>query len=244
MNRRAIIAGLALSLLACARFEEAPAPIYQTQELVFTAYDADEYDSTKTARQANTDVYWSPGDEISLFFRSGENGGSKFVAQNTEEVAVTQFKGTIDVISGGGEDTGGEFWFWGIYPYSTENSCDGSSITTIIPAQQTGKAGTFADNTFITMARAKGLELGFYNICSGIKFTLSRNDIKEVRIRGNNNEDIAGKIKAEWDANGKPVIKEYVEGAKEVSVTAPGGGTFAASTDYYLVFAPELISVH
>lgn len=244
MNRRAILLGLALSLLACARIEEAPAPApeHQTKELIITAYGGDDDTNTKTARQANTDVYWSPGDAISLFFRNGENGGSRFVAQNTEEVAITQFKGTIDVISGSGEDTGGEFWFWGIYPYSTENSCDGSSITTVIPAQQTGKAGTFADNTFITMARAKGLELGFYNICSGVKFTLSRNDIKEVRIRGNNNEDIAGKIKAEWDVNGKPVVAQYIEGAKEVSVAAPGGGTFAAGTEYYLVIAPTLLS--
>ena len=242
MKRIAIIIGLGLSLLACTRIKEESAAVYQTRELVFTAYGEAPDIDTKTVRQANTDVYWSPGDAISLFFRSGENGGSKFVAQNTEEVAVTQFKGTIDVISGGGEDTGGEFWFWGIYPYSAENSCDGSSITTIIPAHQTGKAGTFADNTFITMARAKGLELGFYNICSGIKFTLTRDDIKEVRIRGNNNENIAGKIKAEWDANGKPAIKEYVEGAKVVSVTAPGGGTFAAGAAYYLVFAPELFT--
>lgn len=244
MKRSALFISLVLTLLACARIEEVttPAPEYQPQELIITAYGGDDDVNTKTTRQANTDVYWSPGDAISLFFRSGENGGSKFVAQNTEEVAITQFKGTIDVISGGGEDTGGEFWFWGIYPYSTENSCDGSSITTVIPAQQTGKAGTFADNTFITMARAKGLELGFYNICSGIKFTLTRDDVREVRIRGNNNENIAGKIKAEWDANGKPAIKEYVEGVKEVSVTAPDGGYFAMDTEYYLVFAPELFT--
>lgn len=242
MKRSVIIVSLGLSLLACSRMDEASAPVYQTKELIITAYGGDDDINTKTARQANTDVYWSPGDAISLFFRSGENGGSRFVAQNTEEVAITQFKGTIDVISGGGEDTGGEFWFWGIYPYSTENSCDGSSITTVIPAQQTGKAGTFADNTFITMARAKGLELGFYNICSGVKFTLSRSDIKEVRIHGNNGEDIAGKIKAEWDANGKPAIREYVEGAKEVRVIAPDGGTFASGADYYLVFAPALFT--
>ena len=235
-------------LLACTRFEEAPTPTYQTEELVFTAYGADVEMGTKTERQSTPDangiypIYWSPGDAISLFFNRGENGGSKFTSQNTEVVPVTDFRGTIEAISGGGESTGGEFWFWGIYPYSTENSCDGSSITTVIPAHQTGKAGSFADNTFITMARSKGLELGFYNICSGVKFTLTRNDIREVRIRGNNGEDIAGKIKVDWDANGKPAIKEYVEGAKEASVAAPGGGTFAAGTDYYLVFAPELFT--
>ena len=229
-----------LSLLACNRIEEEHPEQFQRKELTVTAFRAD--NDTKTARQADGSVYWSPGDAISLFFRSGENGGSKFTAQNSEEVAIAQFKGTIDVISGGGEDSGGEFWFWGVYPYSAQNSCDGSSITTVIPTEQEGKAGTFADNTFITMARAKGLELGFYNICSGVKFTLTRDDIKEVRIRGNNGEDIAGKIKVEWDSNGKPAINQYVEGAKEVCVTAPGGGTFETGTAYYLVFAPKLFT--
>ena len=239
--KKIIFAGaMILSLLACNRIEEEQPEQFQRKELTVTAFRAD--NDTKTARQSDGSVYWSPGDAISLFFRSGENGGSKFTAQNSEEVAIAQFKGTIDVISGGGEDSGGEFWFWGVYPYSAQNSCDGSSITTVIPAQQVGKAGTFADNTFITMARAKGLELGFYNICSGIKFTLTRNDIKEVRIRGNNSEDIAGKIKVEWDSNGKPAINQYIEGAKEVCVTAPGGGTFATGTEYYLVLAPTLFT--
>lgn len=238
MKRVAVWGSLILALMACSRFDEQE--IFETKELVFTA--TREESDTKTVR-VGTDVLWSPGDAISIFFRSGDNGGSKFTAQNTtENVAIAQFKGTIDVLSGGGESEDGEFWFWGIYPYSSQNSCDGSSITTVIPTQQTGKAGTFADNTFITMARSKGLNLAFYNICSGVKFTLTRDDIKEVRIRGNNGEDIAGKIKAVWDANGKPAITEYIEGAKEVSVTAPGGGTFATGTEYYLVLAPTLFT--
>lgn len=238
MKKVAVWGSLILALMACSRFDEQE--IFETKELVFTA--TREESDTKTVR-VGTDVLWSPGDAISIFFRSGDNGGSKFTAQNTtENVAIAQFKGTIDVLSGGGESEDGEFWFWGIYPYSGQNSCDGSSITTVIPTQQTGKAGTFADNTFITMARSKGLNLAFYNICSGVKFTLTRDDIKEVKIRGNNGEDIAGKIKAVWDANGKPAITEYIEGAKEVSVTAPGGGTFATGTEYYLVLAPTLFT--
>lgn len=229
-----------MAITACYRIEEENSPATETKELTITA--TREAPDTKTERQSNGDVYWNPSDAISLFFRSGTNGGSKFTAQNTEAVPIAQFKGTIDVISGGGEDTGGEFWFWGIYPYSTENSCDGNAITTIIPTEQVGKAGTFADNTFITMARTKGLELGFYNICSGIKFSLTRDDIKEVRFCGNNEENIAGKIKAVWDNAGKPAIQEYVSGSKAVKVTAPNSGTFETGKDYYLVFAPELLT--
>ena len=243
MNKIVFWGTCGLALLACSRMAEEEPVIYETQELVFTAYGADGDVNTKTARQAdNVSVHWSPADAISVFFINGENGGSKFVAQNTEEVEIAQFKGTIDVVSGGGEGEMGEFWFWGVYPYSTGNSCDGSSITTVIPAQQVGKAGTFADNTFVTMARSKGLSLAFYNICCGVKFTLTRDDVKAVSIRGNNGEDIAGKVKVVWDQNGKPAITDYLEGAKEVTVTAPGNGTFEIGEDYYLVVAPELFS--
>lgn len=238
MKKIAICGATFMALLACSQIQEEDPGVLKTKELTFTAYRAEA--DTKTERQPGGSVYWNPSDAVSVFFINGDNGGSKFVAQNTEAVATAQFKGSIDVISGGGEGENHEFWFWGVYPYSSENSCDGSSITTVIPKTQEGKAGTFADNTFVTMARSKGLSLGFYNICTGVKFTLTRDDIKEVRIRGNKGEDLAGKVKVEWDANGKPAITQYVDGAKEVAVTAPGGGTFATGTEYYLVLAPTL----
>ena len=238
MKKILLLTGLILAFVACTRQDDAlPEQLVQTKEITIKA--TREGLATKTELHSGSDVYWCPGDSLSLFFRNGDNGGSKFKAQNTEAVPIAEFKGTIDVVSGGGESSGGEYWFWGIYPYSTHNSCDGNTITTVIPHEQVGKAGSFANNTFITMARAKGLNLAFYNICSGVKFTLTRDDIKEVKIRGNKGEDIAGKIKAEWDDNGKPSIKEYVEGEKEVSVTAPGGGTFATGITYYLVLAPQ-----
>lgn len=232
---------LAAMLLACTRMpvEEEPNAM-KGEEYCFTAYlnDVD----TKSVRQSDGSVYWSPGDAISLFFRSGTNGGSKFTAQNTEAVPIAQFKGTIDVISGGGESAGGEFWFWGIYPYSTENSCDGSTISTVIPHIQVGKAGTFADNTFITMARSKGLELAFYNICSGIKFSLTRDDIQAVKFSGNNGENVAGQVKVGWDDAGKPAVQEYLNGKTEITVTAPENGTFEVGEEYYIVLPPALFS--
>ena len=47
--------------------------------------------------------------------------------------------------------------FWGVYPYSSENSCDGSSITTVIPARQAGVARNFSGNVFPAMAKASSV---------------------------------------------------------------------------------------
>ena len=241
MKKIIFLLGLGLLLQACSRveIEQEPEPV-NAQEICFTAILNDV--ETRTERQENTDVYWCPGDAVSLFFNQGEHGGYRFVAQNTENSPIAEFKGTISGFAGGGESTGGQFWFWGIYPYSEENSCDGSSVTITLPTQQTAKAGSFANGVFPTMARSKGLELGFYNICGGLKFTVSRDDIKAVKFSGNANEDIAGKAKIEWDSNGHPAVVEHLNESKEVTVIAPDNGTFVPDVEYYIVLYPELLS--
>lgn len=241
MKRALLLLGLGLTLLACSRMdlEQEPEQII-SEEICFTAYANDV--ETKTERQSDGSVFWNPGDAVSLFFNQGDHGGNRFVAQNTEVSAIAEFRGTITGFAGGGESTGGEFWFWGVYPYSEDNSCDGTSITLTLPAQQTAKAGTFANGLFPTMAKSQGLSLGFYNICGGFKFTVSRDDITAVKFRGNANEDIAGKAKIVWDSNGHPAVSEHLVGYKEVTVTAPNNGTFVPGIEYYIVFYPELLS--
>lgn len=241
MKRTLLLLGLGLTLLACTRMEigqESEQII--SEEICFTAYAGDI--ETKTDRQTDGSVYWNPGDAVSLFFNQGDHGGNRFVAQNTEVSAIAEFRGTITGFAGGGESTGGEFWFWGVYPYSEDNSCDGSSITLTLPALQTAKAGTFANGLFPTMAKSQGLSLGFYNICGGFTFSVSRDDIKSVKFRGNANEDIAGKAKVIWDSNGHPAVSEHLVGYKEVTVIAPNNGTFVPGIEYYIVFYPELLS--
>ena len=240
MRRGLLFLGLGLSILACSRMEIEQEPKQTiSEEICFTAY-ADV--QTKTERQGDGSVFWNPGDAVSLFFNQGDNGGNRFVAQNTEVSAIAEFKGTITGFAGGGESTGGEFWFWGVYPYSENNSCDGTSVTLTLPAQQTARAGSFANGLFPTMARSQGLSLGFYNICGGFKFTVSRDDIKAVKFRGNANEDLAGKAKVVWDSNGHPAVSEHLVGDKEITVTAPDNGTFVPGIEYYIVFYPELLS--
>ena len=248
MKRVILLLGLGLVLLACSRMEiEREPENFISEEIVFTAYansveTKTERQSARTEDRGDGRVFWNPGDAVSLFFNQGDNGGDRFVAQNTEVSAIAEFKGTITGFAGGGESTGGEFWFWGVYPYSADNSCDGSSVTLTLSAQQTAKAGTFANGLFPTMARSQGLSLGFYNICGGLIFTVSRDDIKTIKFRGNANEDLAGKAKVVWDSNGHPAVSEHLDGCKEVTVTAPNNGTFVPGIDYYIVLYPELLS--
>ena len=207
------------------------------QELTLTATFGEP--ETRTERASDGSVLWSPGDEISLFYGSGSAGGSRFTAQNTETAKTVNFTGTIGVITGGNNIAVEDTYFWAVYPYDAAASCDGSSITTMLPSVQTATAGTFADDLFPSMGRSQGLNMSFYNICGGIKFTVSEEGIKSVTLKSNSGEPIAGTISAAFD-NGVPVVTGVAGGSDSITLQAPAGGTFETGQAYYFVMVPTV----
>ena len=224
----ATIALAAVSSFACNKIA-GPSVDLSGTEMVFIA--SRENLASKSFRMDDGSVWWNAAEEVSIFYGSGAAGGSRFVSTNTDIAETVELAGTITV-----GDT--ESDFWGVYPYSSENSCDGSSITTVIPARQAGVARNFSDNVFPAMAKASSTSLPFWNLCGGIKFFVSRADIKSVTFKGNNGEALAGKVKFVFGADGKPEIAEVIEGQTEVTLTAPGGGSFQAGKSYYMTLLP------
>lgn len=229
-------------LFSCTQELESPVPITipeeNLQEIILTAA-MESQPGTRTSRHTDGKVYWSPGDKISLFYGPGQNGGMPFTSQNTEDALQAQFKGTIDVVTIGGEGASlDDITFWGIYPYREDNECDGSTITTTLPDVQTAKAGTFDDNLFISMGKSTALNIAFLNVCSGIKFTVSHPNIERIELSGNNNETLAGRFRVGYGSDGKPEVKAYLEPKTSITVVAPGGGTFQVGETYYLVTLP------
>ena len=216
--------------------------LLQGQTLVIEAVREDN-DSigTRTIRQDDGSVYWNPGDEISLFFMSGKDGGYKFTSQNKEVAKVTQFTGTISGITGGGEDIADDAYFWAIYPYSSDNVCESGSLVTTLPCAQQAIEGTFADDLFITVARSQNVKMAFKNVCGGVKFTVSQAGIKSVVFKGNNGEPLAGKSRIIFDDNNIPVVSEVIDGQTEILVTAPNGSTFEVGKYYYIVAFPNAL---
>ena len=198
--------------------------------LVFTSSREGITPDTKTVRIDDGSVWWGPNEEISMFYGSGTSGGCKFTSKNTSLAETVEFEGYIN-ISGSKE-------FWAVYPYSTDNSCDGSSITTVIPSDQTGVEGNFSDDAFPAMAKASSMSLPFWNICGGIKFFVSRTDITSVTVKGNNSETLAGRVKVAFNADGHPEVTEVIDGQAEVTLTAPDGGCFKPGKYYYITLLP------
>lgn len=209
----------------------------EQKDVVLSAYYSDNEADTKTSYESATGhILWSPSDQISLFYGSGSDGGSCFTSTNVEPVQRTQFSGTIGVITGITEDTE-DYSFWGVYPYNTQNSCDGSAITTVVPYEQTGVAETFNDNEFVAIGKSAGLVMGFYNLCGAFYVKVSRSDITAITLRGKDNESIAGQVRVGMET-GVPLVSEVLHGEKEVTITKPNGAAFTPGVGYFLVCLP------
>ena len=225
------------------------------QEVILTATVADADPETKSAR-FNKTFYWGVGDKISLFYGPGDQGGSEFTSTHTSSdgddgysgyVKRTTFRGTITAITGlsEGEDN---LKFWGIFPYSTNNSCvdGGAAVITDIPTGQQTDCNSWGSSQNICIGRSDGLVMGFYNLCGGIQFKLSQRQISRIVFRGNNNETVAGTVKVVMDADGHPQITEWLTEEKEIVLTTSNSFVVSNTTTgevyYYLILPPVTFS--
>ncbi len=209
-----------------------------SEEIVINASISEQPVDTKTAIDefgSKVKFTWLAGDAISVFF--GDSDGSKFVTDVTSPKA--QFKGTIETIIGGGEDLTDETSLWGVYPYDSNTTCDGSLITMNLPYEQGAVPDTFADDLFPSIARSTNFTMAFYPVCGSIRFKVSNPDIVKVTLSGNNNEDLAGKATVSMLLGGVPEVEEISDGHKELVMYAPDSGCFDPDKYYYFVFYPS-----
>ena len=246
MKKELLFAGLfILSLFSCNNDDVAVPendPSGEGVELVVQAVMGNEVTKTvvQNASEGHADIYWTREDAINLFY--GDVSSGKFTTTITSPAASATFHGTISAVTGTTE-TGGEACpFWGVYPYSASNTCDGSGVTLTIPGTQSGVAGSFATNLNPTVATSMGLDLAFYNVGSWFKFSVSRNDIVSVTLRGNNSEDIAGTVRVEMDQNSRPSVTQVTDGITSITLTPAAGGTFTPGQEYYMVLIPQTLS--
>lgn len=208
------------------------------KRVVFTAESGEP--QTKTAFQNDeTSIWWSPGDEIAIFY--GASGGSKFTATNDVEVAKAEFQGELDTFTG--ESESGDFnYFWAVYPYTAAVSSDGQSVVATLSDHQTAKAGSFSPNTNISIAKSPGLALSFFNACSWFRFTVNKEGVKRVIFQGNNNEDVAGEFRVSMGEDNRPTAPVVIDGKKEIVLEYPDHSSFEVGKMYYITLLPQVFS--
>ena len=230
MRTRYILLAVAALAAACSKSGELPEP--EGLQMTFRAYQEGAQPTRTTVQEGGTQVFWEPGDEIKVF--SGSRDG-RFTSNATGLTDVTEFTGTLNNPE---DENIGDGLTWGLYPYRDDATFDGSSVTTTLPSEQTGRAGSFARDTHITLARSSTQDLAFYNVCGGVRFTLSQEGISRVTFEGNNGETLAGQVRLAFKG-GVPIILEVIEGETSLTLTAPDGGTFETGKWYYFEALPE-----
>lgn len=179
-----------------------------------------------------TDIRWTASDAINVFF--GESVSSKFVTEESGKQA--KFKGSIDVVVGGGEGLDDDTSLWGVYPYKSSTTCDGKYVYYTLQAEQKAAENTFAKELFPQIARSRNFYMSFYNLCASIRFTVTSDDIKAVSLKGNSDELIAGRAKISMES--LPIVESVELGEKELKMNAPDGGFFKPGVTYYFVLFP------
>jgi hypothetical protein len=209
------------------------------KQIEFNAVWADS-DATRTVLQSDgTSVWWTPGEEINAFY--GNKFSGKFTSTNTSNQALVSFQGTLTVMTGTAEAGNEASSYWAVYPYDAANTCDGQSVTLTVPAVQYGVQGSFADKMFPAVATSKSLDLAFYNVCGGVRFSVSQTGIASVTLKANGNEPLVGKARVGFGADGVPEVMGITEGKSEVVVYAPDGG-FIPGEYYFAAFLPQTLS--
>ena len=221
-------------LAACARETPAPAPeMPEAREFILTAA-AEGAPGTRTVIQDETMVYWQPGDVVKVFF---DGTGAKFSTTATDPCPIAEFSGTLPILTGFNEGFSADKPLWGLYPWREDASADNEAVTTTLPDLQTGQAGSFAKDCYITLGRSNSFSMGFWGVCGGLRFSLTQHGIRQVTFESLNGEPLAGRIRVSFEG-GVPAVQAVTEASSSITLKAPGDEGFQPGEWYYIVALP------
>ena len=224
------IAPILLLLFPACRQQEVPsAPVLVEHILYASSAPGEDGPDSRTVLDGTDDkkILWSPGETISIL-----SGGGNYPFQGNNEIVSASA-----IFSGMGPADLGNYI--ALYPYDESASYSGGYVSTTLPVNQTGRAGSFADGCLITADDATGSDISFNHICSGLRFKVAAENIKSVSIRGNKGEKIAGNFRFHFSSEDTPVAEEG--SAESVTLTAPDG-CFEIGKYYYIVTLPVTFS--
>ena len=184
-------------------------------------------DATRTVRQPDGKVFWSPADEISVIRGAA---GSKFVSDNTEPAAKALFSGVMP---------GGSGRYWALHPFDEGAYVDGDYLMTAVPEVQTAVAGSFDEDAFLSAACSASQSLTFSHVCGGFKFTVSEPGIQRVKLASLFSYDPLTGVVGIQNVGNHPQIRRFGKCANTVELVAPEGKTLIPGEAYHIVTIPS-----
>ena len=185
---------------------------------------------TKTSLNGS-DIHWTSDDVIAVFDNTGAK--NKFTLTRTEG-ASADFTGYV---------TAGTTQIYAVYPYELVKSADGAVFDVTLPVDQTSKAGSFAEEHNISVAKAEKTPgvaevsgVSFKNACALLKFTVPEylTDVQKVTV--SSKTVMAGEMTIDYSGD-TPVCKVSENGSKSISMT----GSYEAGSTFWFVLAPVIL---
>lgn len=224
---------LGLFIVSCVK-EVDQQPLEQEQEnLHEVVFHASWDPETRTELQEDGSVWWSPGDELSLFVGTGYEGGYKLTSVESEVSPKADFIGEIPELN--------ESEYVAIYPFD-ESTCyiqEGETMMVglILPERQIARENNFPDKTFKSIAVSSDDHLYFKNLFSGIKFSVANEGIKEVEFAVTQDPflpDCASTLSGHLNLSKEGELMYEGLGSSKVTIAAPDNQVFIPGRYYYV----------
>ena len=240
MKRNIIYTAACLVAFAsCQKQEVAEAPSQVEVAVELTASAA--ADATKTVMTEYNAHWWSVSDKISLFYTvEGKTGHSVFTSKNLIPVASAKFAGSLSLPA---EDTDlTTVSALAVYPATTADASDGTSVNVTVPSVQTAVEGSFMEGAYPVVAKTSDLTaaLSFKAVCGGVKVSFQTPGITSFTFDAKGAK-IAGTASVKIGEDGTPVATLGEDAASEITVNAPAGG-FEVGKWYYMTAFPATLT--
>ncbi len=240
MKRNIIYTAACLVAFAsCQKQEVAETPSQVEVAVELTASAA--ADATKTVMTEYNAHWWSVSDKISLFYTvEGKTGHSVFTSQNLIPAASAKFAGSLSLPA---EDTDlTTVSALAVYPATTADASDGTSVNVTVPSVQTAVEGSFMEGAYPVVAKTSDLTaaLSFKAVCGGVKVSFQTPGITSFTFDAKEAK-IAGTASVKIGEDGTPVATLGEGAVSVITVNAPAGG-FEVGKWYYMTAFPATLT--
>ena len=229
-NRFLLLALAVLSLASCTK--ESVEQINLKGDHVLTANIENAGPTKTTVENGGTKVLWGVGEEISVFLGTT---AYKFKSLNTSPASSADFEGTPSL-----KDVSDSNPILALSPYKSGSKVASGIIYYNLPATQQAVENTYDPEAHALVAYSPTVNLSFYNVTSGIRFTLTRSDITEITLKSNNAEALAGDLQIKASGS-TPTIQNITSASTKIKLLPPAGG-FKKGVWYYITTIPAKLT--
>lgn len=185
---------------------------------------------TRTSLEGK-EIHWTSDDQIAVF----DNTGARNIFGITEsEGSYATFSGSV---------TSGTTQIYAVYPENLAVSAAEGNFKVNLPADQTSKAGSFAEEHNISVAKAAKVPgnetitgVTFKNVCGLIRFTIPAYIEDAQSVTFESNSVIAGELTVDYTGDA-PSVSTSDAGSRSVTMT----GSYPAGSEFIFVLAPGTI---